>query len=38
MIEHGRRTCKAPQALCPTCVLRRSCPKIGVPVEDREGR
>jgi len=38
MIEHGRRTCKAPRALCPTCVLKRSCPKVGVPVEHREGR
>lgn len=38
MIEHGRRTCKAPRALCPACVLKRSCPKIGVPVDDREGR
>ena len=26
MMEHGRRTCKAPRALCPACVLRRSCP------------
>jgi endonuclease-3 len=37
MIEHGRRVCRAPRALCPACVLRRACPKIGVPVEDREG-
>jgi endonuclease-3 len=36
MIEHGRRVCKAPRALCPDCVLKRPCPKIGLPVEQRE--
>jgi endonuclease-3 len=36
LIEHGRRVCKAPRALCAECPLRRPCPKIGVPVEHRE--
>ena len=36
LIEHGRRVCKAPRALCAECPLRRSCPKVGVPVEQRE--
>lgn len=25
LIEHGRRTCRAQQPRCPTCVLRRHC-------------
>jgi len=36
MIEHGRRICTARRAMCSDCVLRRSCPKIGVLVEQRE--
>jgi endonuclease-3 len=36
MIEHGRRVCTARRPLCADCVLRRSCPKIGAPVEQRE--
>ncbi|MBN1918049.1 MAG: endonuclease III [Verrucomicrobia bacterium] len=38
MIEHGRRVCRAPRALCGACMLRRSCPKVGVPVEEMERR
>jgi len=30
LIEHGRRVCKARGPKCGECVLRRSCPKIGV--------
>ncbi len=30
LIEHGRRVCKAQQALCPVCVLKKRCPKIGI--------
>ena len=36
LIEHGRRVCKAQRAMCPTCILKRSCPKIGVPDEHKE--
>jgi len=36
MIEHGRRICTARRALCSGCPVRRSCPKVGVLVEQRE--
>ena len=36
MIEHGRRVCTARRAMCPDCPVRRSCPKVGVLVEQRE--
>jgi len=36
LIEHGRRLCKAQRAMCPSCVLKRPCPKIGVPHEQKE--
>jgi endonuclease-3 len=36
LIEHGRRVCKAQRAMCPTCILKKACPKIGVPDEHKE--
>ena len=30
LLRHGRRTCHARRPDCPGCVLRRSCPRVGV--------
>ncbi len=31
LLRHGRRTCHARRPACPTCGLRRMCPRVGVP-------
>ena len=36
LIEHGRRVCRAPRALCSGCPLAKRCPKIGVRDEQKE--
>jgi endonuclease III len=30
LLRHGRRTCHARRPQCPSCALRRTCPRVGV--------